>query len=264
MENSNEITVVNTEQGVGLQSPEPYISESDRKRQSFVTMFGERRVCEAELIKNTRWLDLSLEAILAMGVYANQYGFSLEQALFGNVLYYMKGKINLQGIGVAALIRNNGHSYQVLRNFEPLYKTDNPRNLFLDGTPIKNENGKNEFVTFKHPATNETTFDMVTTIIGYRKGEEDKPQIVNYTLSQLLRSYRKSKEKTLAEILDHIEKHAIHHLYWKCIHLLAKQLYPDLIAGMTLMDDVSNSVIEDGVHLTPNEQGVYTDIENEV
>lgn len=260
MENSNEITVVNTEQTVALQSPEPYISETELKRQKMFQVFGEREVLAAELLKDTRMLTANntVEAILAISVFAKPFGIPMQQALLSDMLYYMNGKVCLQGKGLAALIFRAGHSYRVIRDFAELYVTDNPDHDFLTGEKKKIQDSKGvdilQRVYFDHPVTKERTVERITTIKAWRKGESEA-QITSIKLSELLATYEKNEKS-----ITRVEKYIKHHMLWKCVAMVAKQIYADTICGFELMDDRANMMAEKGINMLPNDDGVYTEI----
>lgn len=224
------------------------ISDYTKEEQSLINVVGEKRFLQARHIKTsgmcpTTW---NVSMLLVVIQYGTELGFTPVQCVAGNFLYMMPGKatVSLQGIGLATLLRLHGHSFRVLRDYEPIIKTNNPAKLWLYGEAIANDAGDPVYVMDGNKSR------MITTIIGKRKDEEGD-FIVQMTDKELFSLYPKG-------LPENVQKYPRYHLYWKCVALLAKQMCPEILCGMPLTDDIATMEAAHGANIALSEEGSYT------
>ena len=77
--------------------------------------------------------------------------------------YIIDNEPSLTVYGMSALIRSRGHQFEVLKDAQPIYLTDNPNNLWAEGNLILDSEGQPQQVAWG------------TTLRGFRKEAPDTP-----------------------------------------------------------------------------------------
>jgi hypothetical protein len=188
----------------------------------------------------------SPEEAIIVHQYAKELGIPGILSAFDMVVP-IKNKAAVTGAGLAFLIRKAGHGFDVIRDYERIYETKDPRYKHALGH-IKGDfiyrNDKGE----KDPNGELVVIiDKATTIGFYRKGDEGKYEKYKFVTFTDIDAKLSGKDKE-----DTYKQYPSSMYFWKCLTHGAKQYFSEVIKGVNLPEipsdiadlQVSNSLNE--------------------
>lgn len=190
------------------------------------------------------------EKAVTIYLYAQEIGIPGILTAF-NLLYIYKRKVNVNGMGLAFLIRQAGHGFEIIRDYEAFYETKNPAHKHAVGHANgefvrRNEEGKIDLNGELNPLQSDFVGGTIigTTIAFWRKEDPTKFQYCSFTNIDAKRSELDKQ--------DTFKKYPSEMYYWKALSHGAKRFFNDVITGVNLPDvpkdladlQVSNSPID--------------------
>ncbi len=134
-----------------------------------------RNIYESKLLPG--FINTEQKAVVAFQ-YIKEIGM-LDKALnVMNNLYFVNGKISLMTPGMALVLGNHGVTHRLIRDYETVFATNDPRMLFLNGDIMLNDKQQPIPITFDSELTRRPEALKVTTIEFTYKGEKT---YMNYT-----------------------------------------------------------------------------------
>lgn len=183
-----------------------------------------RTIYESKLLPG--FINTEAKAVVAFQ-YIKEIGM-LDKALnVMNNLYFVNGKISLMTPGMALVLGTKGVTHRLIRDYENVFVTNDPRLLFLNGSITLNDKQQPIPVTYYSELTKTTEILKATTIEFTYKGEKT---YMNYTNKEaedagnMTKTIWKAYTKTM--------------MRWRCYSSGAKFLFPALLAGISSPEEL--------------------------
>lgn len=174
---------------------------------------------EARILPN--WIDTPEKAILAGQVCVE---LRIPNPITGSKMLYVIGTTpTLTTQGMLYLLKRAGIRISILRDFEPVYQTDNPHNFFLGGKMLYGADGQALMVD---AAT--TTIELIDP-----KPLEGVRQITSYSWSDVLTAGLHNGGTW--------QKYPRDMSFNRCLSRAAKRFYSEVINGLPLADELDDS-----------------------
>lgn len=163
------------------------------------------------------WVETPQQAIILA-----QYGKELNMPpLIGiSMMYIIGNSPALTSRGMGYLLRRQGINYEVIRDNEMVYETDNPRNFYLEGEFKKDDKG------------NLIPLGQITTIKMTRPNSE-ATHYIHFSWADAERAELTSKNTWV--------KYPKDMMFARCLSKAARRVAPDVIGGWYLADELDDT-----------------------